>query len=159
MNLSDLARSLGSTRAFARVGRAASRLDRRIQRATDGRWSVLGRARLPQLVLTTTGRRTGEPRDAVLLYGRDGTAWVVLASNWGQGHDPAWALNLLAEPHASVTVGGVTTRVVARPASDDERVRLLPRMREIWPGYEAYAERAGRSLPLFVLEPRLDPRS
>ena len=154
VTLTDVARRLGSTRAFARMGRAASRLDRRLQRASGGRWSVLGRVRLPQLVLTTTGRRSGEPRDAVLLYARDGESWVVLASNWGQGHDPAWALNLRADPHARVTVAGSSTQVVARTASDDERARLMPRLREIWPGYDAYAARAGRPLPLFVLDPR-----
>jgi deazaflavin-dependent oxidoreductase (nitroreductase family) len=154
VTFTDVARRLGSTRAFARIGRAASGLDQRVQRATGGRWSVLGRVRLPQLVLTTTGRRSGEPRDAVLLYARDDASWVVLASNWGQAHDPAWALNLLADPRASVTVGGSTTEVVARTASDEERARLLPRLREIWPGYDAYAERAGRPLPLFVLDPR-----
>lgn len=154
VTLTDVARRLGSTRAFARIGRAVSGVDRRLQRATGGRWSVLGRVRLPQLVLTTTGRRSGDPRDAVLLYARDGSAWVVLASNWGQAHDPAWALNLLADPRATVTVAGVGTPVRARTASDDERARLLPRLREIWPGYDAYAERAGRPLPLFVLEPQ-----
>ncbi|CAM5790667.1 nitroreductase/quinone reductase family protein [Cellulomonas persica] len=153
MHLTDLARRASRTRWFAALGRSASRLDRRLQRATDGRWTVMGRARLPQLVLTTRGRRTGAPREVVLLHAVDGDAWVVLASNWGQAHHPAWALNLLAEPRAQVTVRGRTTPVVARVASHDEAERLLPRMRALWPGYEAYEQRAGRDLYLFVLEP------
>lgn len=156
VNPTDLARRAARTRWFAALGRATSRLDRRLQRATDGRWTVLGRAHLPQLVLTTTGRRSGEPREVVLLHAVDGGSWVVLASNWGQAHHPAWALNLLAAPHAQVTVRGATTPVVARVAGPDEVDRLLPRMRAIWPGYEAYAQRAGRELYLFVLDPVSD---
>lgn len=156
VNPTDLARRVARTRWFAALGRATSRLDRRLQRATDGRWTVLGRAHLPQLVLTTTGRRTGEPREVVLLHAGDGDSWVVLASNWGQAHHPAWALNLLADPHAQVTVRGATTRVVERVAGPDDVARLLPRMRAIWPGYEAYEQRAGRELYLFVLDPVVD---
>ena len=157
VNVTDLARLASRTRWFAALGRAASRLDRRLQRASGGRWTVLGRAHLPQLVLTTRGRRTGEPREVVLLHARDGDSWVVLASNWGQAHHPAWALNLLAEPRAQVTVRGASTPVTARVAEPDEAARLLPRMRALWPGYEAYEQRAGRDLYLFVLDPDPGP--
>lgn len=153
MDLSRPLRRLGRTRAFARLGRAVSGLDLRLQRATGGRWSVLGRPALPQLVLTTTGRRSGEPRDAVLLYARDGERWVVIGSNWGQEHHPAWSLNLLAEPCARVTVRGRATDVVAHLADDDERERLLDALRAVWPGYDDYAERSGRDLRVFVLVP------
>lgn len=159
VNATDAARLVSRTRWFAALGRAASRLDRRLQRATHGRWTVLGRARLPQLVLTTRGRRTGEPREVVLLHARDRDSWVVLASNWGQAQHPAWALNLLAEPRAQVTVGAVSTPVVARAAAPDEAAALLPRMRALWPGYEAYERRAGRELYLFVLDPVGDDES
>ncbi|AEE47029.1 nitroreductase/quinone reductase family protein [Cellulomonas fimi] len=153
MDLSRSLRHLGRTRAFARVGRAVSRLDLRLQRATGGRWSVLGRPTLPQLVLTTTGRRSGEPRDAVLLYARDGDRWVVIGSNWGQQHHPAWSLNLLADPRARVTVHGRGVDVVAHLADDTERGRLLDALRAVWPGYDDYAERSGRDLRVFVLDP------
>ncbi|WP_444662799.1 nitroreductase/quinone reductase family protein [Cellulomonas sp. CW35] len=153
VDLTDLARRAGRTRWFARLGRATSRLDRRLQRATGGRWTVLGRPRLPQLVLTTTGRRSGEPREVVLLHVRHEGSWVVLASNWGQAHHPAWALNLLADPRARVTVDGRTHDVTARLATPDESRVLLPRLRATWPGYEAYEQRAGRDLHLFVLDP------
>jgi deazaflavin-dependent oxidoreductase (nitroreductase family) len=146
-------RRAGRTRWFARLGRAVSRLDRRIQKATDGRWSVLGRPTLPQLVLTTTGRRSGEPRDSVLLFARDGARWVVVGSNWGQQHHPAWSGNLLADPRAAVTVGGRRTEVLAHLADADERARLLDALRAVWPGYDDYAVRAGRELRVFVLTP------
>lgn len=148
-----LLRRLGRTRWFARAGRAVSGLDRRIQQATRGRWSVLGRPTLPQLVLTTTGRRSGEPRDAVLLHVRDGERWVVVGSNWGQQHHPAWSLNLLADPRARVAVDGRSVDVVAHLAVDDERARLLDALRAVWPGYDDYADRSGRDLRVFVLTP------
>ena len=151
MDLTTLVRRLGRTRGFARVGRATAGLDRRLQKATSGRWSVLGRPALPQLILTTTGRRSGEPREAVLLYAVDGDGWVLIGSNWGQEHHPAWSTNLLAHPHATISIGGVTTAVVATIADADERARLLPALLAVWPGYADYAARAGRELRVFRL--------
>lgn len=151
MHFTDAVRRLGRTRWFARVGRAVAGIDRRLQKATSGRWSVLGRAQLPQLILTTTGARSGQPREAVLLYARDDDSWVVMGSNWGQTHHPAWSANLLADPRASVTVGGRTSAVVAHLTHDDERARLLPALLAVWPGYEEYAARSGRDLRVFTL--------
>jgi deazaflavin-dependent oxidoreductase (nitroreductase family) len=153
MDLTSAIRRLGRTRWFARVGRAVSGVDRRLQKQTHGRWSVLGRPALPQLILTTTGRRSGEARDAVLLFARDGERWIVLGSNWGQEHHPAWSLNLIAEPQATVTVGGHSTTVVAHLARDDERATLMPALLAVWPGYDDYAARSGRELRVFVLTP------
>ncbi|WP_315095288.1 nitroreductase family deazaflavin-dependent oxidoreductase [uncultured Cellulomonas sp.] len=153
MVLTRSVRRLGRTRWFARLGRTAAGLDRRLQKATRGRWSVLGRVTLPQLVLTTTGRTSGQPREAVLLYAVDADGWVVIGSNWGQGHHPAWSGNLLADPRAAVAVAGVTTPVVATLVDDDERARLLPALLAVWPGYEDYAARAGRHLRVFRLAP------
>ncbi|WP_246117304.1 nitroreductase/quinone reductase family protein [Cellulomonas composti] len=153
MGFTGWVRTVGRQRWFARLGRAMTRVDRRLQKATGGRWSVLGRSCLPQLILTTTGRRSGEPRESVLLFARDDASWVVMGSNWGQEHHPAWSYNLLAEPRATVTVGGRTTAVSAHLATDDERARLLPALLEVWPGYEQYAQRAGRELRVFVLTP------
>ncbi|WP_421742243.1 nitroreductase family deazaflavin-dependent oxidoreductase [Cellulomonas sp.] len=154
MDLTSAVRRLGRTRWFARAGRVTSGLDRRLQKASRGRWSILGRPNLPQLILTTTGRRSGEPREAVLLYAVDGDGWVLIGSNWGQEHHPAWSGNLLADPRATVTVGGVTTPVVATLADDTERTRLLPALHAVWPGYEHYAARAGRELRVFRLSPQ-----
>ncbi len=156
MSVTSAVRRLGRTRWFARLGRAMSGLDRRLQKATRGRLSVLGKPTLPQLILTTTGRKTGEPREAVLLYAVDGDGWVLIGSNWGQEHHPAWSGNLLANPSASVTITGVTTPVTAALASDDERARLLPALLTVWPAYETYAARASaRELRVFRLITRL----
>lgn len=154
MSVKSITLRLGRTRWFARAGKATSRLDRRLQKATRGRVSILGKPTLPHLILTTTGRKSGEPREALLLYAVDGDGWVLIGSNWGQGHHPAWSGNLLANPSASVTIAGVTVPVTASLASDAERARLLPALLAVWPAYENYAERAAdRELRVFRLAP------
>src|SRR4051794_15825821 len=154
MSIRSTTRRLGHTRWFARAGRAVSGLDRRLQKATAGRVSILGRPTLPHLILTTTGRKSGEPREALLLYAVDGDGWVVIGSNWGQERHPAWSGNLLAEPRATVTIAGLSTPVTASLATADERDRLLPALLAVWPAYEAYAARASdRELRVFRLAP------
>lgn len=154
MSVISVLHRLGHSRWFARAGRATSALDRRLQKATSGRLSILGKPTLPQLILTTTGRKSGEPREALLLYAVDGDGWVLIGSNWGQDHHPAWSGNLLAEPRATVTIAGVSTPVTASLATADERARLLPALLAVWPAYETYASRASdRELRVFRLAP------
>ncbi len=153
MGLLDLTRRLGHQPWFARVGRALVPLDRRIQRATGGRWGVMGRHVVPEFLLTTTGRTSGLPRSVPLLYARDGDAFVVIASNWGQAKHPAWSGNLLAQPRASVAYQGRDVDVIATLAEGEERERLWPKLIEVWPAYDTYAARSGRDLRVFRLEP------
>ena len=153
MGFTAIVRRVGRTRWFARIGRATSQLDRRLHKASRGRFSVLGRPTLPHLVLTTTGRTSGQPREAVLLYAVDGDGWVLIGSNWGQERHPAWSGNLLADPHATVTIAGSTTPVVATLADADERARLLPALLAVWPAYADYADRTDRELRVFRLAP------
>ena len=105
------------------------------------------------LLLTTRGRRSGEARHAALqmLPHRDG--WAVIASNAGQDHNPAWFLNLETHPEATVQVGPVRTRAIAREARADERAELGARFVAIEPGYNEYARRTTRTIPAVVLEP------
>jgi deazaflavin-dependent oxidoreductase (nitroreductase family) len=149
----DLLRRLGHQRWFARAGRALTPVDRAVRRATGGRLGVLGGRPLPDLLLTTTGARTGQPRQAPLLYVVDGAAWVVVGSNWGQERHPAWSSNLLAHPEATVTVDGAHHRVRARLLEGAERDRVWPRVLDAWPAYATYEERSGRDLRIFRLEP------
>ena len=108
---------------------------------------------LPLCYLTTTGRRTGEPRTVPLLHVADGERVVLVGSNWGRRRGPAWALNLEADPSACVSVAGVERSYTARPATPEERSRYWADAVRVWPGYDDYRERAGRELPIFVLEP------
>lgn len=153
--LTTVIQRLGHRRWFAALGRRFAPVDRWLFRRSAGHWTVLGRSQLPCLLLTTTGRRSGQPRTQQLLYAPDGDGYVVVGSNWGQQHHPAWSGNLLAHPDATVTVGARTVPVRAVLATGAERERLWTMLVALWPAYDTYLERAGgRPLRLFRLEPR-----
>lgn len=151
--LSSLARRYGNRKWFALVGRAYVPLDRFLGRLTKGRFVALGMKDVPSLLITTTGRRSGEPRSNPLLYAPDGDAFIVIGSNWGQQHHPAWSGNLLANPAAVVTVDGRDVAVRARLIKGAEREQLRTLLVQMWPAYAAYETRAeGRLLRIFRLE-------
>jgi deazaflavin-dependent oxidoreductase (nitroreductase family) len=146
---------MGRHEWFARMGRAMVPLDRALSKLTKGRFVAVGLRDLPSLMITTTERKSGQPRANPLLYAPDGDAFVVIGSNWGQTSHPAWSSNLLADPQATVTLGGKVVHVNARLVRDDERVRLRAKLLEVWPGYADYERRAGgRHLRIFRLERR-----
>jgi deazaflavin-dependent oxidoreductase (nitroreductase family) len=154
--LLGLARRLGHRPWFAHVGRRLVFADRLIGRLSRGR--IVALALVPSLLITTTGRRTGQPRTTPLLYVPDGDAFVVTGSNWGQPAPAGWALNLLADPAASVNVKGTPHQVTARLAEGPERERLWRLLVREWPAFETYLTRAGgREIPVFRLEPRQPP--
>jgi deazaflavin-dependent oxidoreductase (nitroreductase family) len=106
------------------------------------------------LILTTTGRRSGEPRDAPLIYGVHGDAYVVVASKGGAPEHPAWYRNLQADPHVRVQVGEEVFEAVARDAIAEERPELWSLMTQEWPAYDEYQQKTSRQIPLVVLERR-----
>lgn len=153
--MSRLLRRFGSTEFARRVSpRLLPPIDRALHRVTGGRVR-LSDAILPVLMLTTTGRRSGRPRTSPLTYVAVADGWAVVGTNFGQPHHPAWALNLLADPRATVEVGGNTVEVVARRSEGDERRRLFARFVAVWPDYASYVSRVGdaRAIHLFVLDP------
>jgi deazaflavin-dependent oxidoreductase (nitroreductase family) len=110
---------------------------------------------LPTLLLTTTGRKTGEPRDVPLIYGEDRGRYVVVASRGGSPTHPVWFLNLEAHPECELQVGPKHLRVRAQVAQGSERERLWGKMAAIYPPYDEYQKNAGaRTIPVVVLEPR-----
>jgi deazaflavin-dependent oxidoreductase (nitroreductase family) len=109
--------------------------------------------RVPMLLLHTTGRKTGRPRTAALLYHRDQSDYVVVGSKGGSDTPPAWLLNLKAMPDVVVQVGTRQFRAGARVASDDERRRLWPEVTELWPQYDRYQSQTRRLIPLVILRP------
>jgi len=134
--------------AFVReYGRAHGR----VFRATKGR---VGRtyAFRPVLLLTTTGRRSRQPRSTMVLYGRDGERFVVIGSNTGSDRAPAWALNLAADPGAEVMVGGSAHHVRATQLEGPERDRAWQMMSERYAGFEKYERRTARGIKVFALE-------
>jgi deazaflavin-dependent oxidoreductase (nitroreductase family) len=127
-------------------------VDRALHRLTGGRF-VVGRLLVPSLVLTTTGRRSGEPRAAPLACMPADGGWYVVGSNFGRTHHPAWTGNLIATPEATVSFEGRTTEVVARQLCEQGRVEVWPRLLAVWPLYDTYEARAGRELRIFHLTP------
>jgi deazaflavin-dependent oxidoreductase (nitroreductase family) len=104
------------------------------------------------LVLTTTGRRSGDKRRNALIYGTDGDDYLVVASKGGHKNHPLWYLNLVADPDVQVQVLGERFKARARVASPEEKKRLWPKMAKIWPEYDKYQARTERDIPVIVLE-------
>jgi deazaflavin-dependent oxidoreductase (nitroreductase family) len=128
-------------------------LDRRVLRATGGKYTLFGPTSLPELLLTTTGRKSGQQRLSALSYLRDGESLLVLGSNFGQQHHPAWSANLLADPEAVVAINGVEVPVTATLLTGAEREHGLARFLA-YPMYQSYRTRTDRELRLFALTPR-----
>lgn len=135
--------------------RVLHHLDRLTSRLTRGRHTVTSRlSGLPVVMLTTIGAKSGQERSSPVLAVSDGDKLVVVASNWGQAHHPAWYHNLRAHPTALVTVGGVSRLVRAHEATGAERERLWLSDLEFYPTRAAYARRAAnRRIPVLVLSP------
>jgi len=106
------------------------------------------------LLLTTTGRRSGQERTMPLIHRADDGRWVVVASKGGWPADPAWYQNLLANPDATIQVKGEIVPVRATTAKGAERARLWSKMTEVWPDYDAYQARTEREIPVVILSRR-----
>jgi len=104
------------------------------------------------LILTTTGRRSGEERSTPLIYGKHADDYVVVASKGGAEEDPAWYLNLSADPEVTVQVREDRFKARARKASPDEKPGLWKMMTERWPAYDEYQHKTTRDIPVVVLE-------
>jgi deazaflavin-dependent oxidoreductase (nitroreductase family) len=121
-------------------------------RETDGEVGYLWNG-VPTLLLTTTGRLTGQPRTSALIFGGDGDDYLLIASVGGAPRHPAWYLNLIADPRAEIQVQADHLNVTARTASDDDKPRLWRIMTDVWPNYDVYQQRTDRVIPLVVLTP------
>jgi deazaflavin-dependent oxidoreductase (nitroreductase family) len=130
-------------------------VDRFVYRLTHGRTTLSSLlSGLPVVMLTTTGARTGAARTQPVLGIPDGDAVVVIASNYGRRHTPAWCHNLRVDPHAFVTMQGTTRPVVAHELEDPEHERWFRRGIELYPPFEQYRRRASpRRIPILRLEP------
>ena len=146
--------SLARRKAFSFVAlRIAPGVDRFVSRVSGGRF-VLSQLLVPTLMLTTTGAKSGLPRESPLATLVDGDAFYVVGSNFGTDKHPAWSGNLLANPQATVAFGGRRREVTARLLDEQEKAAIWPRLLTVWPTYDTYVERSGRVLRVFRLEPR-----
>lgn len=150
-----LARFLRSLTRFRRIQPLVGRAHAVLLRHARGRIrrSFLLAGGQPVLALTTTGRRTGNPRSTVVAYVRNGNGYAVGALNLGSDRNPAWCLNLLAEPRAQVTVNGRTEAVMARRAEGDEAERLWDAFIDRLPAIANSLRLPRREVPMLVLEP------
>jgi deazaflavin-dependent oxidoreductase (nitroreductase family) len=106
----------------------------------------------PVLILTTTGRRSGEERPTPLIYGRSGDDYLVVASKGGAPEPPAWYLNLSEAPDVQVQVKADRFGAHARTATPEEKADMWSTMAAIWPAYDEYQTRTDREIPVVVLE-------
>ena len=134
---------------------ATTRLHASLIRASGGRIrrSFLFTGGMPIMVLTTTGRKSGQQRATPVGFVRHGAGFAVLASNAGSDGLPAWWLNLQAEPRAHVLVDRKTVAVVARGASAEEDRDLWTRFARLNPGFDEYRHLTQRPIPVVLLEP------
>ena len=130
-----------------------SRAHRRLFQITHGR---VGKRLVDNdmLLLTTSGRVTGEAHTVPLLYLRDGDRLVVIASYGGRGHHPDWYLNLESAPEVGVELPGARVRMIARTASSEERAHWWPCIVDAYYAYAAYQLRTQREVPVVFLDPR-----
>jgi deazaflavin-dependent oxidoreductase (nitroreductase family) len=136
---------------FARTGHL---IDRALKPVSRGR-ATLGRAiGVPEAFVTTTGAKSGKPRTMPLLVVPDGRTLILVASNWGQSHNPGWYYNMRQNPAVTVEYQGQQARYTAREVTDlIEYNRYWDRAAALYSGYARYALRATRRIPLVVLEP------
>ena len=130
-------------------------IDRPIYRWSRGRVTVPSIvAGLPVVMLTTTGAKSGEPREMPLLGVPHDDDIAIIGSNYGTQRTPGWVYNLEADPSATVGYGEREVDVVARPAHEDEYERVFEQAATWYSGYARYRERAAhREIRVFVLEP------
>lgn len=106
------------------------------------------------LLLTTTGRQSGQEHTTPLIHRTDGDRWVIVASKGGAPEHPAWYRNLEANREAEIQVQDERIPVRARSAEGQERQRLWQLMTEVWPAYDEYQAKTERQIPVVVLERR-----
>ncbi|MEX2420851.1 MAG: nitroreductase family deazaflavin-dependent oxidoreductase [Actinomycetota bacterium] len=140
-------------RLLRKLTRPMGRIHVRLYRLSGG--ALGGRiGRAPVLLLTTTGRRTGQQRTTPLLYLADGDRLVVVASYGGAPRHPAWFLNLEATPDVVAQVRRDSRPVRAREATVEEREVYWPRLVAIYRYYDSYQRKTSRTIPVVILEPR-----
>jgi deazaflavin-dependent oxidoreductase (nitroreductase family) len=104
------------------------------------------------LLLTTTGRKSGEERTTPLIFTEHDGDYLVVASKGGSDEPPAWYLNLQEDPHATVQVKADVFDATARDATPDEKPEMWKQMVAAWPAYDEYQEKTSREIPVVVLE-------
>lgn len=146
--------ALASTKPGSWAIRKLMPLDRKVMLRTNGRRSILGPVGVQSLLLETIGRKSGQTRISPLLFARDGESVIVVGSNFGQEHHPAWTSNLIAQPDVRVISGGVEVPVRAELLTGDEAEAGWQAMVASASVYAVYKTRTAREIRVFRLTPR-----
>lgn len=134
------------------VGKWVYRFHKHLYRLTGGR---VGRntAQGPVILVTHTGRKSGNRYTTPLLSMPDGDGWVVVGSNGGRPETPAWLHNVRANPDVEVQDGRGKVTAVATVASPERRAELWPRLGEFYEGWHHYQTLTDREIPVVELRP------
>ncbi|RDI17778.1 nitroreductase family deazaflavin-dependent oxidoreductase [Lentzea flaviverrucosa] len=129
--------------------------DRLLYKLTGGKFTLVSLSRQTGLTLITVGAKSGERRENQVQYVADGDSMLVVGSNWGKPHHPAWTTNLLKNPDIQVNVRGDVRDVRGTMLEGAEREAAWTRMVAAWPAFQDYVERSGgRELRVFRLTAR-----
>jgi deazaflavin-dependent oxidoreductase (nitroreductase family) len=104
-------------------------------------------------ILTTVGRKTGEPRESPLLFLREGSRIVLVASQSGRATNPMWYLNLVANPRITFRTKAGSHELVAREATDPERDEYWPKLDAMYPDFVNYRSYTDRKIPIIICDP------
>jgi len=134
--------------------KAMNRVHRTLLAASGGHvgWRVSG---MPVIELTTTGRKSGQPRTTMLTspYQEESTI-VIVASRGGDDHHPAWFLNLQANPKVMVKTSSKPPEpMTAEVAGPQDRARIWPQIANKYRNYAGYQRKTDREIPLILLRP------
>jgi deazaflavin-dependent oxidoreductase (nitroreductase family) len=113
----------------------------------------------PMMLLTTTGRKSGQPRTTPLMCIKDGDQFLTVASYGGDDRDPQWFKNLQANPDASIQLGAETIHVRASVATPAEKKTLWPKVVAAYRGYDGYQRNTSRDIPVVILTPQPSARA
>ena len=143
----------GQARIFRPIMRLMSTLTVWAYRASNGAvgGTFLGGA--PVCLLTTTGRRSGEPRTTPLIHVVRDRDVLLVASQGGMDRHPVWYLNILSDARVDIQLGGTRQSMRARTASDEEKRELWPRLLEVYPDFDDYQRRTERDIPVVICSP------
>lgn len=130
-----------------------SRINTFLYRRNDGNGLGGNIQGIDVALLTTTGRKSGEPRVSPLYFYRDGDKVIVAASKGGSDKHPMWYLNLVADPKVTVQIKGETLQLTAHEATEEERQLYWPKLVEMYPTYDDYQSWTQRKIPLVVCGP------
>jgi deazaflavin-dependent oxidoreductase (nitroreductase family) len=123
----------------------------RVYKETNGETGYIWNG-VPILLLTTTGRKSGEKRTVPLIYRQVGDRSVIIASKGGSASHPAWYLNVSEDPEVEVQIKGDVFKARARTVEGAEREELWNEAASAWPNYNLYQTRTDRKIPVVALE-------